>query len=113
MMGRDRARFVAGSFGLGIALSGLLIFLGQMYRAISSGHLEAVPVRSVLNEPLVRANIPTTVSEWLQHLFSSVEIDGLVAWLVDEVPLAAVLVVVGGVVAWRCLVWEPPASQRR
>ena len=98
---------------MGIALSGLLVFLAQMYRAIFSGHLEPVPVRSVLNEPLVRANIPTTVSEWLQHLISAVEIDGLVSWLVDEVPLAAVLIVVGGVVAWRCLLWEPPASQRR
>jgi hypothetical protein len=112
-MRRDRARLIVGSLGLGLACSGLFVFLGQLYRAIQSGHLEAVPVRSVLNEPFVRTTIPRTVSEWMQHLFASIEIDGLVAWIVDEIPLAVVLIVIGGVVAWRCLLWEAPASQRR
>src|SRR5687767_15790517 len=113
MIRRERARLIVGSLGLGTALSGLVLFLGQMYRAIQGGHLEAVPVRSLLDDRFVRANIPTTVSEWAQYLLASVEVDGLVAWLVDEVPLAAVLILLGGVVAWRCLLWEAPASHRR
>jgi hypothetical protein len=38
------------------------------------------------------------------------ELEGLVGWLVDAIPLAALLIVVGGLVAWRCLPWEAPAS---
>ena len=109
-MRRDQARLVSGSIGLGMAFSGFCIFLEQMYRAMTSGHFEAIPVRVVLAQPVVRENIPKTVSEHLQQLLVSTELDRLVAWLVDEVPLAVLLIVVGGLVAWRCLLWEAPAS---
>jgi len=109
-MRRDRARLIIGSLGLGVAFSGFCIFLDQMYRALMSGHFEAIPVRVVLSEPMVRANIPGTVSERLQKLLTSMEIDGFVGWLGDEVPLAALLIVLGGLIAWRCLLWEGPAS---
>jgi len=109
-MRRDQARLIIGSLGLGMAVSGLCIFLDQMYRAIVSGHFETIPVRVVLTQPMVRANIPRTVSDWWLQLLSSIELDGVVDWLVDEVPLAALLIVLGGLVAWRCLVWEAPAS---
>jgi hypothetical protein len=109
-MRRDRARLIIGSLGLGLAFSGLCIFLDQMYRAIVSGHFEAIPVRVVLTQPMVRSNIPRSVSEWWQQLLSSIELDGFVGWLVDEVPLAVLLIVLGGLVAWRCLVWEARAS---
>jgi hypothetical protein len=112
-MRRDRARLIVGSLGLGTAFSGFCIFLDQMYRAISSGHYEAVPVKVVLAQPMVRANIPRTVSEQLQQLIASMELDGLVEWLVNEVPLAALLIVLGALVAWRCLLWEAPASVKR
>jgi hypothetical protein len=113
MVLRDRTRFVVGSVGLGIALSGLMIFLGQMYRAIHTGHLESIPIRTILNEPIVRTRIPTTVLDWLQRVGAAFEVDGLVGWLVDEFPLALLLIVVGGVAAWRSLLSEPPASHRR
>ena len=109
-MRRDRARLIIGSLGLGTAFSGLCIFLDQMYRAIVSGQFEAIPVRVVLTQPVVRENIPRTVSERLQEFLASMELDGLVGWLVDEVPLAAFLIVLGGLVVWRCLAWEAPAS---
>jgi hypothetical protein len=109
-MRRDRARLIIGSLGLGMAFSGVCIFLDQMYRAIVGGHFEAIPIRVVLTQPMVQANIPRTVSERLQQLLASIELDNLVGWLVDEVPLAALLIVLGGLVAWRCLVWEAPAS---
>jgi hypothetical protein len=109
-MRRDQTRLIVGSLGLGIAFAGFCIFLDQMYRALMSGHFEAIPVRVLLTEPTVRANIPGTVSERLQQLLASMEIDGFVGWLVDEVPLAALLIVLGGLVAWRCLLWEAPAS---
>jgi len=109
-MRRDRARLIIGSLGLGTALSGLCIFLDQMYRAIVSGRIETIPVRVMLTQPMVRENIPRTVSERLQELLASMELDRLVGWLVDEVPLAALLIVLGGLVAWRCLVWEARAS---
>jgi len=107
---RDRARLIIGSLGLGLAFSGICIFLEQVYRAIAGGHFEAVPVRVVLTQPMVRANIPGTVSERLQQLVTSMELEGVVGWLVDEVPLAALLIVLGVLVAWRCLLWEAPAS---
>jgi len=109
-MRRDQARLIIGSLGLGTAFSGFCIFLDQMYRAITSGHFEAIPVRVVLTQPMVRENVPRTVSEHLQQLLVSTELEGLVAWLVDEVPLAVILVVFGGLLAWRCLLWEAPAS---
>lgn len=109
-MRRDRARLIIGSLGLGLAFSGLCIFLDQMYRAIVRGQFEAIPVRVVLTQPMVRANIPRTVSERWQQLLSSMELDGFVGWFVDEVPLAVLLIVLGGLVAWRCLIWEAPAS---
>jgi hypothetical protein len=109
-MRRDQARLIIGSLGLGMAFSGFCIFLEQMYRAIVSGHFETIPVRVALTQPMVRANIPRTVSDSLQQLLASIELDGVVAWLVDEVPLAALLIVLGGLVAWRCLLWEAPAS---
>jgi hypothetical protein len=109
-MRRDQARLIVGSLGLGTAFSGLCIFLEQMYRAMTSGHFETIPVRVVLTQAMVRDSVPRTVSEHLQQLLVSTELDGLVAWLVDEVPLAALLIVVGGLVAWWCLLWEAPAS---
>jgi hypothetical protein len=109
-MRRDQTRLIIGSLGLGMAFSGFCIFVDQMYRAIVSGHFEAIPVRVVLTQPVVRANIPRTVSEWWQQLLASIELDGFVGWLVDEVPLAVLLIVLGGLVAWRCLLWEAPTS---
>ena len=112
-MRRDRARLIIGSLGLGVAFSGFCIFLDQMYRAITSGHFDAIPVRVMLNERTIRTNIPSSVSESLQQLFASIELDGLVGWFIDQVPLSAFLIVVGGLVAWRCLLWEASASLKR
>jgi len=109
-MRRDQVRLIIGSLGLGTAFSGFCIFLDQMYRSMTSGHFEAVPVRVVLAQQVVQQSIPRTVSEHIQQLLVSMELEGVVGWLVDEIPLAALLIVVGGLVAWRCLLWEAPAS---
>lgn len=112
MVLRDRARLVIGSLGLGIALWGLLVFLGQMYRALGTGRFEGVPVRTVLDDPQVRANVPTTVVEWAQSI-TAMDAHGVVRWLLDEVPLALLLIVVGGVAAWRSFSSELQASGER
>jgi|SRR5689334_7299665 hypothetical protein len=109
-MRRDQARLIIGSLGLGTAFSGFCIFVDQMYRSMVSGHFETIPVRVVLAQRVVQQNIPTTVSDHIQQFLVSMELEGLVGWLVDEIPLAALLIVVGGLVAWRCLLWEAPAS---
>ena len=113
MVLRDRARLVVGSLGLGIAVWGLLVFLGQMYRALESGRLERVPVRTVLDDPHLRDNIPTTVTEWAQRITASMDAHGVVSWLLDDVPLALLLIVVGGITAWRSFSWDSPASRER
>lgn len=109
-MRRDQARLIIGSLGLGTAFSGFCIFVDQMYRAMTSGHFETMPVRVVFAQRVVQQNIPRTVSDHIQQLLVSLELEGLVGWLVDQIPLAALLIVVGGLVAWRCLLWEAPAS---
>jgi len=38
---------------------------------------------------------------------------GVVGWLLDEVPLAVVLVVVGGITAWRSFTWDASAARER
>ena len=113
MVLRDRARLVIGSLGLGIAVWGVLVFLGQMYRAIDSGRLEAIPLRTVFEDPHVRDTVPATVSEWTQRITNSVDGQGVVGWLLDEVPLAVVLIVVGGITAWRSFSWDAAASRQR
>jgi len=109
-MRNDQARLIIRSLGLGMAFSGFCIFLDQMYRAMTSGHFEAIPVRVVLAQRVVQQNIPPTLAHHIQQLLVSMELEGLVGWLVDQIPLAALLIVVGGLVAWRCLLWEAPAS---
>ena len=113
MVLRDRARLIIGSIGLGLVLTGLVIFVGQMYRAVESGRLETVAVRQVLDEPFVRHNVPVSWSESLRRTSSALGADAAVDWLLDEFPLPLFLIVVGGIAAWRGLVWEPPASHRR
>jgi len=113
MVLKDRARFVIGSVGLGIAVWGLLVFLGQMYRAIDTGHFEAIPVRAILDDPHVRGSVPPTVSEWAQKATQSVDAHWVVGWLLDEVPLAVVLIIVGGITAWRSFSWDAPLSRER
>jgi hypothetical protein len=112
MVLRDRTRLVVGSVGLAIALTGLLIFLGQMYRAIETGHLESVVVRHVIEEPIVRRNVPSRLSESLRHISGTLGADTAIDWLLDEFPLPLLLIVVGGAAAWRSLAWGPPASHR-
>ena len=82
-----------------------------MYRAIETGRLEGIPVRTVLQDPHVRANMPTTVVEWAQRITANLDADGIVAWLLDDFPLALLLIVVGGVTAWRSFSWDSPASR--
>src|SRR5688572_18082173 len=113
MVLRDRARLVIGSLGLGIAVWGLVVFLGQMYRALETGRLEGVPVRTVLDDPHVRYNIPTTVSQWAQTITTNIDCHVVVSWLLDEVPLELLLVVVGGITSWRSFSWDSPASRER
>jgi hypothetical protein len=103
---------VTGSIGLGIALWGLAVFLGQMYRALDTGRFEAVPMRTVLADPHVRDNIPTTVVEWAQRITGGMEAHGVVNWVLDEVPLALILVVVGGLTAWRSFGWDAESVSR-
>jgi len=112
-MRRDQVRLIVGSLGLGTAFSGVCIFLDQMYRAMTSGHFEPIPVRVVLTQAVVRHNIPNTFAEQFQQLLASMELESVVGWFVDEIPLAALLIVLGGLVAWRCLLWEAPASVKR
>ena len=109
----DRARLVVGSIGLGLALTGLVLFLGQLYRGLDSGQLEAVAVRHVLDEPYVRKNVPVLVSDSLRRMNRALGTDAAVDWVLEEFPLALFLIVVGGVATWRSLAWESRASHRR
>ena len=109
---RDRVRLVVGSVGLAVVLTGLFIFVGQMYRAIETGHLEGVVVRHVIEEPIVRRNVPTGLSESLRQISGTLGADAAIDWLLDELPLPLLLIVVGGAAAWRSLVWRPPTSHK-
>ena len=113
MVLRDRVRLVIGSFGIGVAATGLLLFIGQMYRAVETGHLEPVVVRHVLEEPFVRRNVPLSVSEALRRTSSAVGLDGALDWMLDEFPLPLFLMVLGGVAAWRSLSSEVSVSHKR
>jgi hypothetical protein len=112
MVLRDRARLVVGSLGLGIVLWGLLVFFGQTYRALETGRFEGVPVRTVLDDRHVRDNMPATVVEWSQRITAKLDAHGPVGWFLDEVPLAVLLIVVGGVTAWKSFSGESSASRR-
>lgn len=114
MVLRDRTRLIVGSVGLGLVLAGMALFVEQMYRAVQTGRFERVPVGVVLDEPTVRENTPATVVRWLQQIISGTGgAQNTVTWLLDDVPLALFLVVIGGVAAWRTLLREPPSSRRR
>lgn len=113
MVLRDRTRFVVGSLGLAMALTGLIVFVGQMYRSLETGRMEIVSVRRVLEEPLVRKSVPTALSHSLQRISAAVGADHAVDWLLDEFPLPLFLILVGGATAWRSLGWESSASHKR
>ena len=106
-------RLVIGSLGLGVAVTGLLLFIGQMYRAVETGHLQPVVVRQMLEEPIVRRNVPISLSEALRRTSSAVGADAALDWVLDEFPLPLLLMVLGGVAAWRSLSWEVSASHKR
>jgi hypothetical protein len=110
---RDRARLIFGSLGLGLALSGLILFLGQMYRAVSSGRLESMPVRVVLDDPFVRYNIAPRVARWFEWLSLVPQLQESVTWFIDATPLALFLAVIGGLVVWRSMLREARTSHRR
>jgi len=115
MAQRERSRLLIGSLGLGLVITGLIVFLGQMYRAIDTGHLESVPVGSLLRDPMFPDLLPASWMRWIQRIPGELKIEGAVTWLLDEVPLAAFLAVVGGLAAWRTLVREQrsTSTQRR
>lgn len=113
MVLRDRARLIVGSIGLGLALTGLGLFIQQMLRSLSAGRLESVPVRAVFNEPVVRHNVPPAVTEWFQHIATALGIHDFLLWSLDEFPLALVLIVLGTLIAWRSLLAESSASRGR
>ena len=113
VVARDRARLIFGSLGLGLALWGLILFLGQMYRAVESGRLESIPVRVVLNEPFIRHNILPRLARWFRWLSVAPDVQEFIDWFIDQTPLALLLVVIGGLVAWRTLLAESRASHRR
>ena len=99
MVLRDRVRLLIGSLGLCVALVGLLVFLGQMHRSIRDGRFESIPVRVVLNDELVRQNMPAGFVNWSRRL-TEPPLEGALNWLLDEVPLALLLGVIGGVAVW-------------
>src|SRR5919108_893870 len=99
MVLRDRLRFLIGSIGLSIAVLGFIVFIGQMHRSIRDGRFESVPVRVVLNDPFVRENVPASIAQWSQRL-TDPKAEGVLSWLLDEMPLALVLAIVGGATAW-------------
>ena len=113
MVVRERYRFVVGSFGLGLVLAGLLVFFEQLYHAIVSGYLESVPVSALVKHPIVLESLPTGFVRWVQRIPGAFEAEGFVTWVLDEVPLALFLLVLGGVAAWRTLLREPRPSRRR
>jgi hypothetical protein len=109
---RDRARLIVGSFGLGLVLWGLMLFLGQMYGAIESGRLESISVASVVNRTTLRTLLPDAIVEAPRRIFG-VEFVDSVDGLLDHIPLALFLGVIGGIVTWRTLLRESPASRGR
>jgi hypothetical protein len=110
---RDRARLLFGSLGLGLALSGLVLFLGQMYRAIENGRLETIPVRVVLDEPFIRHTIIPRLAGCFRWLSVNPELPESVGWFIDQTPLALFLAVIGGLLVWRNLLAESRPSHRR
>ena len=106
---RDRARLIVGSFGLGLVLWGLMLFLGQMYGAIETGRLESVSLGSVVNRTTSRAFLPDAVADAPRRILGN-EFAESVDWLLDHIPVALFLGVVGGIVTWRTLLREPPSS---
>src|SRR5215468_2023471 len=113
MVLRDRTRLVIGSLGLGLTLWGVLLFAGQMYRAIESGRFENIPVRVILEEPLIRAMLTPTSGGWFERILVLTELQTLVTWFLDDVPLCLVLAVVGGLIAWWTFRWELRSSRAR
>jgi hypothetical protein len=111
-MQRSRTRLIAGSCGLGLLLAGLFVFLGQVLNAIDTGRLERVPVGSLLNDPMVRSLLPR-FSEWSRGMPGSAEVGYVMDWLLNDVPLALFLAVIGGVTAWRTLLREPAPERKR
>jgi hypothetical protein len=108
----DRARLIVGSLGLGLVLWGLILFLGQMYSALETGRLESISVGSVLKRTRLRALVPDALGEAPRRLFGN-ELGDSVDWLLDRIPFALFLGVVGGLVTWRTLLREAPPSHGR
>ena len=99
MVLRDRLRFLIGSIGLAIAVLGFIVFIGQMHRSIRDGRFESVPVRVVLDDKFVRENVPVSLVQWSQRS-TNPQAEDVLNWILDEVPLALLLGLVGGVTAW-------------
>lgn len=109
---RARTRLILGSCGLGLLLTGLLVFITQVLKAIDTGHLERVPVGSLLNDPTIRSFLPR-FSDWFHGMPGAAEVGYVMDWFLNDVPLALLLVMLGGVMVWRTLLREPSLERRR
>jgi len=113
MVLRDRTRLVVGSLGLGLVLWGLLLFGGQLYRAIETGRFENIPVRVIFEEPLIRRVLTPSAGGWFERFLVLTDLQTFVTWLLDEIPLCMLLLVVGSLVVWWTFVWEARESRAR
>lgn len=99
MVFRERWRLLLGSLGLGLALLGVLLFVGQTLRSMEKGRFEITPVRAVFQEPMVREHVPSSLGQWFRTL-SDFDVENAVNWFLDEVPLSLLLIALGGAMAW-------------
>ena len=89
---------IAGSFGLGLAAVGFVIFIGQIIYWLKTQSWESVTIGSALADQTVRY-IGPFARDWLDE--SGAGLHDAVVRLMKFVPLSVFLVVVGGAIALR------------
>ena len=94
---------VVGCLGLAIAISGLVVFVGEMAHWLDSGEWRGLPMRWLLEDPVIGSFLRRTLLGWLNGPDDALGLHALANTVLDRTPAPVFLVALGGAVGWTAL----------